>query len=929
MKRFRILVLLLSALCACSQSQQTFLVGVSQCSDDLWRETANREMLREASFGSDLSIEIRTSHDDSEEQIKDVEYFIDKKVDLLVVSPNEATSMTPVVSRAFRSGIPVVLFDRKIDSEEYSAYVGADNVQIGEQIGNYLSSLALHAGKAQFRIVVIRGTRGSTADVERYEGLVRSIERAKGIGIRIISERHADFMKESAYEAMCRMIGDGLSEDVDAIIAFNDAMAIGAYEALEELFPGGNHPPIVGVDALSGAGGGIDAIQKGIISASFIYPTGGDVVIDIVRKILQRNAFDHSYILNTALVTPDNVKILSLQRQELESKQSKLEEINERLRSITTVYGSQRRGMIALAILAGLILLLLLILLSQNRKRGRMNEILNRQNAKIQEQIQTLEDQNNQLTDLTKQLEEATRDKEIFYTNISHEFRTPLTLILGSTDLLSESATLQNEDKRSLYMIRKNGRKLLALINEILDFSACESHQMTIDYSDVELNQFLEGINAMFMDVARKKFIHFSFKPTEGAFDVQMDKNKLEKIYFNILSNAFKYVKEGGSVAVTLTRQADKGQAAISVFNSDSFISEAAQRNIFKMFYTGSPMGANSSGIGLALTKSLVDVLSGDISIESDESTGTTFTVTLPYRLEENAHQEPDPGFSYASRSLVSDKFSYEPEVPAEVSDPDDGNRETILVIEDNQDLQRFLKTLLSPDYRVLQAFNGRDGLDKVYLYHPDLIISDIMLPVMDGYDVCRKVKANEVSRHIPIVLLTACALDEQRSLGYEVGADAFLQKPFNAEVLKTRIRNLFLKKNALLESAGYSWIVGKEDKIPPKGCDILDKIVQYVTAHIEETISIDDLAEAVGTSRANLYKKIKEVTDYSPIDLVNLLKIKKALDLVLYRNMTITEAAYEMGFNSLSYFSRTFVKYYKVPPRTWIKEHYGDISSL
>ena len=234
-----------------------------------------------------------------------------------------------------------------------------------------------------------------------------------------------------------------------------------------------------------------------------------------------------------------------------------------------------------------------------------MNEVLNQKNAKIQEQIEKLEEQNNQLVDLTKQLEEATRAKLIFFTNISHEFRTPLTLILGSTDLMLESSTIQKEEKRSLHMIKKNGRKLLSLINELLDFSSYENNQMTVNYSRVDLKLFLEEINTMFMDIAKKKCIRFAFQPGNEAFDIQTDKNKVEKIYFNFLSNAFKFVKEGGNVKVSLVNLEDRHRIRLSVFNSDSYIPEERCKDIFKMFYTGNPLDENSSGIGLALSKSL------------------------------------------------------------------------------------------------------------------------------------------------------------------------------------------------------------------------------------------------------------------------------------------------------------------------------------
>lgn len=925
MKRLLILILSFCLLVACSfQQDRKFVVGVSQCSDDLWRETANREMLREVSFDSSISLEIRTARDNSQEQIKDVEYFIEKGVDLLIVSPNESAVLTPVVSKAFRSGIPVILFDRKIDSEDYSTYVGADNIQIGEQIGHYLSDLARKQELNEFEIIILRGTSGATADSERYLGLMKSMGEMDGVTIHIIDEVFADFTRHDAYEAMSQIIRlYGLPESLDAIIAFNDEMAIGAHEAIAELLPGVTQPPIVGVDALSGEDGGIAAIQNGIISASFIYPTGGDVVINVARNILNRSAFDRDYILNTALVNIDNVRVLSLQRDEIEAKQSKLEEISMRLENITDISNFQKRTAMILTVLICLIFVFLLILLSLNRRRAKMNEVLNEQNIKINEQVQKLEAQNNQLVNLTKQLEDATQAKLVFFTNVSHEFRTPLTLILGSIDLLLESQDLSSEHKRSLLMIKRNSGKLLSLINEILDLRTYENNQMKVNYSRVNLKTFLEDINTMFMDIVRVKCVNFNFFAQAGTFDILMDRNKLEKIYFNILSNAFKYVKEGGSVRVYLSADEGESKAIISVFNSDSFIPEDMRNEIFKRFYKIDPLDSNSSGIGLALAMSLADALGGSISVDSDMATGTTFTVTLPYKQSDSSIPITEYDYQFVKQSIAVNKPVVNPEIHLEAIGHNING--TVLVIEDSPDMLEYIGTILGPEYKVIQAANGKEGVDKAAHYIPDLVISDIMMPIMDGYEVCRMLKSSAQTKNIPIILLTACTLDDQRALGYDVGADAFIQKPFSASVLKTRIRNLMAKKNAILESSGYNWLVGTDKAIPSQGCDILDKIVQYVTEHIDESITLDNLTMAAGTSKANLYKKIKEATDYNPIDLVNLLKIRKAIDLVVYKHKNLTEAAYELGFSSLSYFSRTFSKYYKDSPTNWIKEHYGD----
>ncbi len=300
------------ALTGCAKNNESFVVGISQPSQDAWREKANEELRREASFYNDVEVEIRSVADESQAQIEDVEYFIEKGVDLLVVSPNESSALTPVVEKAYEKGIPVILYDRKIDSDAYDAFVGADNRQIGASMGEYLND-SFRSGSYNYNIIIIRGTHGATADIERYEGL-KSVLSTRRFNFNVLAEEYGNFTREGAYEKMSHYLlqhEDG--QKIDAVIAFNDRMANGVYDAFKDVDYGDTLPVILGVDALDGAGEGLESIINGRITASFIYPTGGDVIIDVARKILYNSSFQRQNILNSVLVDINNARLVKQQ----------------------------------------------------------------------------------------------------------------------------------------------------------------------------------------------------------------------------------------------------------------------------------------------------------------------------------------------------------------------------------------------------------------------------------------------------------------------------------------------------------------------------------------------------------------------------------------------------------------------------------------
>lgn len=921
---FSVLVCL-CVLDSCSgNKEEKFLVGISQPSKDSWRETANTEFLREASFYDDIDIEIRSVSDDSKAQIEDIEYFIEKKVDLLVVSPNESSALTPVVEKAFEQGIPVILYDRKIDSEAYHAYVGANNVQIGVQMGEYLNDI-MRQYPEPHNIVIIRGTKGSTADMERYEGLMSALD-GSGSKYDILGVEYGNFTKEGAYGGMKGILGGLAGQSrIDAVIAFNDRMGNGVYEAFADSGWSGEFPAILGVDALSGEGEGIDCILDGTLTASFIYPTGGDVIIDVARKILNRNLYQRQNILSSTAVDKTNARIIKLQRYEIDNRQAKIDALNERLdESLESLLSQKRMAhyILSIAVLAILTCVLLLII---TRMKSKLNKELNSHNIQIQKQVEELRMQKNQLQALSAELEEATNAKLVFFTNVSHEFKTPLTLILGPVQELLASNGISSAVKETVRVIYRNASRLYSLINEILDFRTYENGKMTVNYEYADIKEYIAELNKLFYDTLRRRRISFYYEVGDADFVMAFDRNKFEKIYFNLMSNALKYVGESAVIRTGLRTVEIDGieNVEIIVYNSDSYIPDDKVNDIFRRFYkVGNEYG--SSGVGLALTYSLVAVMGGEITVESSKNGGTSFIVTFPFFRPDGSAAENKSvnDLSYSVNRVMTEFDTIGPDEV--IADTDDDGRDTVLVVEDNIDMLNYVRDILKNEYRVLIAENGVTGADKALKYLPDIIVSDIMMPEMDGYELCRTLKENIKTADIPIVLLTACDLDKQKEMGYECGADAYMQKPFYANVLKVRLRKLIDKSRKSKQNSGENWLINQKKELSDEGVALMKKIRQYVENHIMEDISVETMISEIGFSKSNFYRKLKNITEWSPIDIVNLIRLRRAINLVLYDGKNLSEAAFASGFNSLSYFSRTFVKYYHISPREWLKEQLG-----
>ena len=657
---------------------------------------------------------------------------------------------------------------------------------------------------------------------------------------------------------------------------------------------------------------GVEQIINGVLDATFIYPTGGDKVVQVAMDILEKRPYERDTKLSTALVDKTNARVMQLQTDHITEQDGKIERLNNQVNEYLSRYSAQTMFLYACLIILLLFAALLAIIVRAYWTKNRMNMELSRQKKK-------LEEQRDQLISLSKQLEEATHAKLVFFTNVSHDFRTPLTLVADPVEQLLEDKALTPRQQSLLKVVHKNVHILLRLVNQILDFRKYENDKLELVRANMNLRVQLQEWSHSFQTLALKKHIHFVLEVNDDRADYLMavDAEKMERVYFNLLSNAFKFTPENGTITVTLstlTKEEGGRYARLVVADTGSGISVQHIRHIFDRFYQIDVNHAGS-GIGLALAKAFVELHGGEITVDSVEGKGTVFTVDIPM----TAVEEPSADLVQEPRITQQTVVEELEDMETEEQIPDE-NKECILIIDDNADVRDYVKSLLKEEYTVIEAPDGRAGLKKAMKYVPDAIICDVMMPVMDGLECCRKLKTELQTSHIPVMLLTACSLDEQRIQGFECGADSYISKPFNSKLLLVRLRNLMDNHKRLKQFFGDKTTLSKE---PVSDVDkgFVDRFRELIEENLADSeLSVEDLGSKMGLSRVQLYRKIKALTNYSPNELVRIARLKKAASLLASSEKTISEITYEVGFTSPSYFTKCYKDYFGESPTDFLK---------
>ena len=879
---FLLVWLTLIVLCGCTSSgkQKKHVIGLSQCMlDDAWRQAMINDMRIEASNYDDVEIIIKDAQNNNETQIQQIRDLIRQKVDVLIISPYQSEPITAVAEEAYRAGIPTIITDRKVNTDQYTSFVGANNYEIGLAAGNYAANYL----PPNAIILEIWGLTQTSPAQERHKGFVDALREREDLSFRKIE---GQWLVDTARMELRKLEHP---EQIDFVYAHNDMMAIAAREyfmAWDSIR--GRELRIIGVDAVAGAG--LEAVEDGRINASFLYPTGGEQVIRTAMRIIQGEPVDKFIPLRTAPVDHQSARTLLLQadqlqkyRQRIEAQRSRIDGLSDRfyfLRNSLGVISLLMIGFIALSIYAFYI----------NRKMRQANR---------------------KLISLNAEMKEVTAQKLQFFTNVSHEVRTPLTLILAPLDRLIISLR-ESPYASDLGLIQKNANRLLRVINQILDFRKVEGKQEKLAVREIDLVPFVGEIKSYFDSMASVRAIAYTFTSSIKQCTLWIDPDLLEKVFVNLLSNAFKFTPEGGSVRIELTEEEDR--VFIQVIDTGSGIQPGNLPHLFDRFYTEDrSMG---TGIGLHLVKEYIHMHGGEIRVESEPGQRTTFTVCL---RKGKAHFEDS--------DLMETSVSHQ---AYEASRLDDSETHkmlsktypyTILITEDDDEVRCFLERELSPHFKTRTAANGKDALRVLEEEEISLVVSDVMMPEMNGFELCRTIKSQLPFSHIPVILLTALTDERQRIFGITGGADDYIQKPFHTDYVKIKIIHLLQERQKLRERLleklrDNKLLLSEPEKVESIDDAFLRKFAEQIEAvYADPEYNVEKLSETLGLSRGHLHRKIKELTGTAPVEFLRTYRLNKATQLLRQNAYTVSEVAYRTGFSSPAYFSKCFKAVYGVTP--------------
>tara|TARA_R110002050_G_scaffold80909_1_gene173039 strand:+ start:5321 stop:7918 length:2598 start_codon:yes stop_codon:yes gene_type:complete len=863
-------------------------------------------MKLQASMNPEIDLQIKDANYDVLTQIKQIDELIADSVDVLIVSPIQSKPITAVVKKAIKAGIPVLVVDRKTEGQQYTAYVGADNIEIGR---NAAKEIIASNYNDSIRIIEIKGLAGSSPAEERAIGFQQVLDQFKKA--QIVATIEGDWEKESIQNRLIQLLNDDII--VDYVFAHNDRMAVGAWEVARDLGME-NEISFIGVDGLAGTNGGIQAVKDGVLKATVLYPTGGDEAIKLALKILSKESIPKNNILSTTIINELNADIMFNQFEKINEQQAKMEEQLAAIKKQEELYYSQSNLLkITMALLAIILSLAIYSIYSifAIRKKNRQLELTNNK----------ITIQRNQIEKIAKEIKISNEAKLNFFTGLSHEFKTPITLILSSIESMSDFAKVKGSKiMNEVELIYNNSNRLLRLINQLLDFRKIEDRKFNIKASKTNLFDFSKIIYKDFEREAKKRNIDFRLNSNHESLNVFIDRNLMDKVYFNLLSNAFKFTPDNGKIGITIEDDERSNTVNIRFKDSGIGIPKNEMDGVFQAFFKGSNNRKNSSGIGLHLSKEFVEMHKGTIQVKSLH--GTEFIITI---YKGQAHFDETEIIAeqdlvdtniidFTSEYLIDDNYLIQ--APSK-------NKEkySVLIIEDNKDLSQFLKNKLQLEYDIYLS-DGTDAIEKAFETVPDIILCDINLPDKDGFEICEILKKDLRTSHIPTIILTALGNKESYIKGLQSGADLYLTKPFSYSILVQSIKSLLYNREKLRYY--YTSNIHKIEEINSFG-NIEQKFIHQLNSLINENLgnsdySVENLAENLTISRVQLYRKVKAMMGISISDYIANIRLEKAKLMLETGSLTVAEIAYTSGFSSPNYFSTAFKNKYGTPPAAFRK---------
>lgn len=925
LKHYLYLLITLTSLLACTTKSADYRIGVAQSTHDAWRQQMNREMVREADLEQDsVSLDIRTCNMNADLQIKQIDSLVSSGIDLLVVSMCDSARLTPVINRVMKQGIPVIQLCHNMSASNYTASIHVNNFDIGAGIGSYVASYLGGHGS----VVVLTGSMVGTAAQQRLQGIHSVFDKASGIHVLAQVETGWEGLRlEQQLDSLLQL---GIVPQI--FIAPNDRTGVRLTRMLRK--KGHAEVKVVGVDGLDMPGGGLDNVEQGELIASFVYPSGGDKVIETAMHIIHGEPYKRDVTLRSALIDARTTRIFSMQRERIAENMQRIERMDSLINQSLSRNSMQKMLLFACVFIIVLIGIVLVMGLRMYYGIMKRNHVLNVQK-------QRLEEQHTQLVKMQQELEESTRVKLSFFTEVSHDLRTPLTLISSPVEQLLESPSLTPDQHALLRMVQTNTHTLTRLVGQMLDFRKYDEGKLRLRLSRLRIDEAFAQWCESFRALASKNLIRYRIDFQTPSNDMWllcvMDASKMESVVFNILSNAFKHTPEGGQIearaSISLDAQ-DRPMLTMTFTDTGEGIEADKLPHIFERFYQAD-VHHEGSGIGLSMVKVFTELHGGTVSVTSQLGKGSCFTVVVPCvqpDLPQSLLQSDDTEQSEAElKRTATSAIPVAEATPTAAdkastadADTDSDALPLVLVIDDNEDIRHYITLLLRGQCRVIVAADGREGLDKARQLVPDVVVSDVMMPEIDGWEVCRRLKSDVLTSHIPVMLLTACSLDEQRVEGFESGADSYVSKPFSPDIFRARLRNLIDNRRRLKDyfSAQSFAVPTQLDEVDKS---FAERLHQCIIDNMRNAdFSVEKMAEHLGMNRTQLYRKVKALAGVTPVELIRVARVKKAAELLLRTNKSVAEIAYEVGFANPSYLTRCFKDYYNLKPVEYREQNHG-----
>ena len=900
MKKFAVIfqVAFFIMLCSCKKESeavsQSYTIGFSQCVEDMWRQITMIQMEAEAGKYPGLHLIIKTASGDTDKQIEQIHELTDAKVDLLIISPNETEPVTAAAVEAYKKGIPTIIWDRKINSDQYTTFISADNYAIGRDVGQYVLSV-LPEGSS---ILEISGLKGSSPAIERHKGFMDVIDSKYKL-TSIIGDWQA-----AVARARVEDIPD--YSKFDLVFGQNDEMALAAYDAIYDRNPeDADRIIFLGIDAVVG----IDAIIDGRLDASFLYPPGGEFVIETAMKILKGESVDKQYILKSSRIDVSNALTLKSQSGQILNYQSRINEQKKKLDNISNSYYMLRIAT-WLGILVLFVLTILAILIISNNRR------LTIRNKELElKRIQT-EKITDELVAKNAEIENLANQKLQFFTNLSHEVRTPLTLILNPLDKMAKKEK-DPQLKSDIWTLQRNAKHLLKIVNQILDFRKIENNKMVLNVQEMDIVSFTEEIVKYFETFAQSEKIVYKFRSEIKSQMLWFDVDKLEQVLINLISNAFKNSKKYGIITISI---ADNGDSiTIEVHDTGKGMDLHTQQHVFDRFYSlGNPEN-HGIGIGLHLCKEYVSLHNGSLTLESELGKYTSFYVTLkkgkehlPPEIQFVKPEENEDFCSETDEGAVRDLLSLRYDA-------------TVLIAEDDEDIRNYLYEELSENFKVIAVSDGFSAIKMLQEEDISIVLSDVLMPNINGFQLCKEIKKNVATSHIPVVLLTALVDDNQQIYGIAEGADEYIRKPFNVNLVKVKLIRILEQIKSAQQYFAQRFEKDKVFELKNDEQGENDEFKDQLVSLMEENYQnsewgIDQISTSLCLSRVQFYRKVKAITGLTPVDLLRSYRLSKSVELLKTKQLTVSEIAYECGFSSPSYFTRCFKDKFGVSPSEYSK---------